>query len=140
MTASMFGVMIIGVVPENSNLVVHIFIALGVFVGTAFGVAAFGLSILFNQRAPGRAVMVCMSLVTVACFVTFMAMPKDHLIKSIRRPMEAARPEVHWLAVFEWLYIGCLVIWLAAMTLFAMRYLRMLDLMMAANPDDSKKR
>ena len=127
MTASMFGVMLIGVVPEDKNLLVHLVIAMGVFGGTAFGVAAFGVSILLNRRAPWRVGMVLLSGMTLACFVAFMAMPKDHLMKSIRHPMEAVRPDVHWLAVFEWLYIGCLVIWLIAITAFAMRYFRILD-------------
>ncbi len=119
--ASMFGVVIVGLVPEDFNIAIHLAAAIGIFAGTVGGVVVFGLMIFRDPRAPFRIQMMLASIVTVVCFVAFLAMPKEHLIESIRQPMSAVRPSINWLAIFEWLYIGCLVVWLVAMARFAVR-------------------
>lgn len=119
--------LLVGVFPMN-NLKPHVVVALTFFNVGQFTALFFSVYVLFSNKPYFSRTLAIPSFFTTACFVIFLnlpnAIPNDSStdFESAMADLFLNRPPVLPLAVFEWLIIVGLMVWVLHISIHLLRY------------------
>ncbi|MEO1164081.1 MAG: DUF998 domain-containing protein [Chloroflexota bacterium] len=121
--------LLVGVFPMN-NLAAHLVVALTFFNVGQFTTLFFSVYVLFSEKPYFSRTLAIPGLFTTVCFVIFLnlltAIPNDPStnFESAMAELFLNRPPVLPLAIFEWLIIAGLMIWVLHTSVHLWRYQR----------------
>ncbi len=116
---AMLSVFAVGSFPET-NYIPHFIAAISFFTISAITTAVFaGLSL--SKKNKLKRTLFLPSVIPVILYLTFLIYPKTELL-NIQADPYYARPEIVWLAVFEWLYFFTMCFWVLCASFTLWKY------------------
>ena len=113
LTLTSVGITAVGLVPEYSNIVMHLAAAILIFAGSVCGITIVAFQYLRNSELPCRSRVLSASVVTLAFFVCLIIAPKQLLADAMTQQEKFVRPSLWLLAIAEWGYFAGYTVWLA---------------------------
>lgn len=111
----MIALCLVGFVPEH-HVKWHTPIALIFFALTSCSVLIFSILSLTHERIPRF--LFLPSILPAILFTIFLFYPKTELYNIVGDPWHYVRPDIVWLAVFEWLFFLTMSFWIICVSIY----------------------